>query len=268
MGKRITDEEARKIELEILIQFANFCEKNDLRYYLAYGTLIGAIRHKGFIPWDNDVDVVMPRPDYEKFISLVERTKLHANIDAVHYRNARSFPFVKLIDNRTILREHFLVTENCMGIYIDVFPLDGMPDEKVSQEKLYKKSHIGHKMFAFANYRFNTGADFASKLVKNLLYPISRLISSNYVSKKLDTLCRNYNYDDCKYVGNIVWGWDEPEREVVSIDCFDTAYAEFEGHTFRVPKGYDHYLRISYGDYMQLPPEEKRIIHQFDAVWK
>lgn len=266
MGRKIDFDEARTLELNLLIKFADFCKKENLRYYLAYGTLIGSVRHKGFIPWDNDVDVVMPRPDYMKFSELVQEASMDEYIEVLDYHKIRTFPFIKLIDNRTRLKEHFLVTEGSSGIYIDIFPLDGFPAEKEEQMKLFKKAAFFYKQYAFANYRFNTGANAGKRLIKNLLYPFSRLISSYYVCEKLNNLCKGYDYESADMVGNIVWGFDE--REIISKDCFQNEYGEFEGHQFCIPKGFDKYLTQCYGNYMELPPKEERITHQFEAEWK
>lgn len=266
MEKKINITEAKNLELNLLIKFAAFCEKENLRYYLAYGTLIGAVRHKGFIPWDDDIDVVMPRTDYERFLERIQETPIDDYIEALDYHKVRTFPFIKLIDSRTRVKEHFLVTEENLGIFIDIFPLDGFPDSKAEQHRLFKKAAFYWKLYAFANYRFNTGANLGKKIAKILLYPFSRLVSSYKVCEKLNSLCKEYSYDNASVVGNIVWGFDE--RELIEKECFQSAYGEFEGYLFRIPQGYDSYLTQCYGEYMQLPPEEERIAHQFTAEWK
>lgn len=138
MGRQISDEEVRKLELEILIKFAEYCEKYHLRYFLAYGTLIGAIRHKGFIPWDNDVDVVMPRPDYNRFMQLIKDENIGEYFRVLDYHDVKTFPFAKVVDNRTKLSEKFLITDT-LGIYIDVFPMDGLPDDERKRKKIEKR---------------------------------------------------------------------------------------------------------------------------------
>lgn len=266
MSREIEFDEARKLELNLLIKFADYCRKENLQYYLAYGTLIGAVRHKGFIPWDNDIDVVMPRPDYNRFLKQVQECPMSDWIEALDYHKVRTFPFIKLIDNRTRLKEHFLVTEENLGIYVDIFPLDGLPNTEKERRKLFKRAAFLMKLYAFANYRFNTGANTGKKLIKNLLYPFSRLISSYKVCEKLNNLCKAYDYDNSDMVGDIVWGFDE--REIISKECFQGMYGEFEGYQFCIPKGYDQLLRQCYGNYMELPPEEERMTHQFEAEWK
>ena len=266
MGKSISDDEARKLELNLLIEFAEYCEKKNLRYALAYGTLIGAIRHKGFIPWDNDIDVVMPRPDYEKFIKEEEKEKISSYMECLDYHETRTFPFAKLIDKRTCLKEHFLVTEDNMGVYIDIFPLDGFPDSEKEQRKLFAKAKFWYKMFAFANYRFNTGSNRIKWLLKCVLYPFSRLVSNRFVCERLNHICKKYPYDESRMVGNIVWGFGM--EEIIPKHYMEKEYGMFENEKLCIPKGYDGYLRQCYGDYMKLPPEEERIVHAFEAEWK
>ena len=138
--KKITPEEIKKIQLDLLIQFAEFCKKNNLYYCLAYGTLLGAIRHKGFIPWDDDIDVIMPRPDYEKFCKLVAEKKI-----ATSLQNNSTYPFVKIIDTRTLVRERFAQKEE-VGIWIDVFVLDGNFNNRIINFLHYKIAFVIKKI--------------------------------------------------------------------------------------------------------------------------
>lgn len=266
--KKIGNEEAQKIELDILTAFAEYCQLNGLRYFLAYGTLIGAVRHNGFIPWDNDIDVFMPRPDYEKMLSLVQQNPIAENIHILDYRKERTFPFAKAVDTRTVCAEHFLVTEENMGLYIDIFPLDGMPDSPGEQKKLFQKVHMLSRLYAGANYRFNTGSTNTIRLIKNILYPFFKLVDNRWVCEKLNTLCAQYPYDESEMVGNVVWGWGEPQKEIVPRAYFASADGVFENQKFAIPAAYHELLTQYYGDYMQLPPVEERITHEFNAYWK
>lgn len=266
MGRKINDAEVRKLELEILINFSKYCEKYNLRYFLAYGTLIGAVRHKGFIPWDNDVDVVMPRPDYDRFMELVREERIGEHFHVLDYHDVKTFPFAKVIDNRTRLSEKYLVTDT-MGVYIDVFPLDGLPDDVRKRKRLEKKAAIYYKLYAFTNYRFNEGSTKLKKIIKNIMYPFSRIISSRWICEKLNKLCEKYSFDQSKFVTNIVWGY--LPSECISKEVFESSdRCEFEGHFFDIPVGGGKWLNRIYGDYMKLPPEEERIIHYFEAEWK
>lgn len=264
--KIIKESEAKQIMLNILIQFSTYCEKYKLRYFLGAGTLLGAIRHKGYIPWDNDIDVWMPRPDYEKLIFMTKQESISENISCLDFNEVRTFPFIKLIDKRTILKENYLVTEQTLGIYIDIFPLDGFPDNKEEQKRILKKVKIYNILFNFANYRFNTGSSLKKKLLKNILYPFSKLIPNKWVCTQYNSLCKKYNYDECNTCAVVVWGLGN--KNVFKKEYFDISYAEFEKYTFRIPKYYDNVLKGQYGDYMQLPPKEKRIVHFHTAYWK
>lgn len=266
MDKIIQESEAKVLMLDLLHKFSVYCEKNHLRYYLAAGTLLGAIRHQGYIPWDNDIDVWMPRPDYERFLKNIKTDKVDSYIEYLHYQEIRTFPFAKLIDGRTILKEHFLVTEDSLGIYIDIFPLDGLPTETHKRTRIERQAVIYKKLYAFANYRFGTGATLMKKTVKVLLYPFSRLVSNEWVCRRLNHLCEGYDYDECQWVGTVVWG--PGEKDFFQKEWFAAGKAMFEGHEFTIPGGYDALLKKKYGDYMALPPEGERSVHFYEARWK
>ena len=216
--KKIDNVEAKEIMLDILLQFSNFCEKHNLKYALGYGTLLGAIRHSGYIPWDNDIDVTMPRPDYEKFRELMTTTSVSENISCLDYKFCNTFPFLKLVDNRTILKEKFLRKDDGLGLYIDIFPLDGMPDLENERNMLLSKSRYYAKLFSFANYRFNKGSTLKIKIIKNVLYPFSYIMPEKLICKKMDMLCKNYNYNNSNYVANIVWDAGFPAYDKAIFD--------------------------------------------------
>lgn len=263
---KIDNDCAKEIMLDILSSIAKYCDTNNFRYYLAYGTLIGAIRHKGFIPWDNDIDIWMPRPDYNKLREMVKDNPINENILCLDYRNERTFPFLKASDKRTRLKEHFLVTENNLGLYVDILPLDGLPDDNVARKKIYSEVEKYKRLFSLANYRFNTGSSRKMKLFKNLFYPISRLMSSKKICTKIDTLCSEYEYDKSQYVGNVVWGYTQ--KEALRREWFKESECLFEGKYYKIPHNYDEVLRTYYGDYMKLPSEDKRIVHYYNVSWK
>lgn len=265
--KRIEHAEAQRIELDILIAFSEYCKKNGLRYCLANGTMLGAVRHQGFIPWDNDVDVFMPRPDYEKLLEMVKHKPVADHIRLLDYREERTFPFAKAVDTRTVCKEHFLVTEENMGLYLDIFPLDGMPETEAEQKRILRKIRLFYKLYVFANYRFNTGSTTLKRCIKNLLYPVSRLVPSRWVCEQLNAVCKAYPYDESVMAANVVWG--EEERSLVPRAWYDTPIVgHFENHEVIIPADYDKILTQLYGDYMQLPPENERRVHVFDAYWK
>ena len=266
MLEKISNSEAKKIMINILSFLSEYCDNNGLRYFLAYGTLLGAIRHKGFIPWDNDIDIWMPRPDYDKFRELVILKPINENIRCLDYCTIKAFPFLKVFDYRTILKEHFLVTGDKLGLYVDVFPLDGLPENVSEKKRILSIAEKYNRCFALGNYRFNTGSNGMVKLLKNVFYPFSRLMDSKKICQRLDTLCAQYAYDQSMFVGNVVWGYGK--KEILKKTWFGISTAEFEGKEYKIPSGYDEILKNYYGEYMTLPPKEKRIVHYYDAIWR
>ena len=254
-------EELRSIQLDLLQKTAEFCERNGLRYFLCGGTLIGAIRHKGYIPWDDDIDLAMPRPDYDNFVKIFNRQDSYCQVIELSNAPDYSLAFAKVYDNRTILRELHYSKAN-FGVYIDILPADGV--KSIAQ---IKKIMILHKILNTkkANYYKRT---ISKKIIntfgKLLLLPFS----AHQIAKWMDNEARKYTFGSVPMAGLIA----NPlgPGEMVDKSVFDSdVYREFEGRKYRVPIGYDTWLRSIYGDYMQLPPEEHRVSHHtFDAWWK
>lgn len=169
MKKEITMEELRAIQLDILDKIHAFCTEHGIRYSLGGGTLLGAVRHKGYIPWDDDIDIMLPRPDYERF--LKEFDGKYAELNLQHYGNDNTccIPFAKVYDNRTVLIEKLQKS----GIYIDVFPIDGLPEESKIKDYLYIYNNQLHKIYFMTPFYIITGSlkDRIKYYVKKLIYP-------------------------------------------------------------------------------------------------
>ena len=139
-SKNINLEELKKIQFDILKKVAAFCEKNKIKYYLGYGTLLGAVRHKGYIPWDDDIDIIMPRPDYLRFIEIFNKSTPSPELKVLsHYIDKNHpYPFIKLINTKTKQVSHSSIKYD-MGVCIDIFPLDGLPKSIHKSNFLYAK---------------------------------------------------------------------------------------------------------------------------------
>lgn len=256
--KRIGVEESKKIQLSILEEFSTFCETNNLNYYLAYGTLIGCIRHKGFIPWDDDIDVEMPRDDYNRFIKeyIPSDSSIFEMIDP--YNKKARHPYVKLTDKRTVKIENGIDYSNGnIGIDIDIFPLDGQPLKEKNFQRWKKKLIRIYYLHFLCILDLRTDS-----LKKKLIVPFLRLIlKKNKILKFAQKLHEKYPYNSSEYVGVVesvyVDEGDRIEKEVYS----SYEYKEFEGKKFRVPLGYHSILTNIYGNYMKIPPVEKRFTH-------
>ena len=259
--KAIHLEELKTIQLDLLQKTADFCENNGLRYFLCGGTLIGAIRHKGYIPWDDDIDIAMPRPDYDRFIRTFNQSTNYYQVVNLDTNPDYEYAFAKVYDNRTILNElHY--PGDSFGVYIDVFPADGVNDVEQIRKIMLLHKFLNTKR---ANYYHRT---LSKKIIntfgKLLLLPFS----AHQIATWMDNEARKFAFGSVSMAGIIV----NPLGigEMVDKSVFESdIYQEFEGGKYRVPIGYDTWLRSIYGDYMQLPPEEHRITHHtFEAWWK
>ena len=270
--KKILANDIKKLQVDMLRKIHDFCVENGIVYTLAHGTLIGAIRHHGYIPWDDDIDIMMPRPDYNRFLSLfngkVENLRVLApEIDVNYYA-----PYGNICDERTLLIESGVSHRSIpIGIKIDVFPVDGVPEDDLEFEKCMKKMLFYNKVLYFKRKKFgsiNGLKDFSIWVgVRGLL----SVISYGFVQKKIMKLAAKNNYNESKYVAILVFPSHDSFFSCKRIErvVFDsTVKVEFENNYFFAPKGYDSYLRTFYGDYMQLPSKEKRIPHHgFTAYW-
>ena len=270
MKKIESIEELKHIQLDILIAFHQFCIEHNIKYSLAGGTLIGAIRHKGFIPWDDDIDVYLLREDYEKLNAAFPSAFNDKFILVTRERDCKwNRAYGKLYDSRTVMKEHALNTYKQLGVGIDVFPIDDVPDEQSEWDSYNRKRKLLRDIYTIKSLQFST----KRSAEKNVLIFISRILlwpfSFRFLSTMIDKYSQKYNgkgythvYENCLGVYNSKYPWKKSDLENV----IDT---EFEGHTVKIMKGYEDYLTCIYGDYMKLPPVEKRNTHHhFDAFWR
>ncbi len=265
--KEIKIDELKSIEMSVLIKFADFCNKNNLYYTLGYGTLLGAIRHKGFIPWDDDIDVIMPRPDYEKFIELAKHKKISSNTEVISYKLGNStYPFTKIIDNRTEVEEKF-AKKTKIGVWIDVFALDGNFKNDFLNKFHYKVARLMRKVIEIKRNDFGSGATKKRQVIKIIIYPFINIFSCKFLCKIMDKICMIKKYENSDYIGCVVWGRSNKDRTTKEA-FMKKINVEFERYLFNAPSNYDEYLRNIYGNYMQIPPESERETHSFKAWWK
>lgn len=272
--RKIELEELKRTQIDILECFRGVCEKNNFKYFLAAGTALGAVRHQGFIPWDDDIDVFMLRDDYEQLLNI-KHSGMPEYYKLLHSQNVEHFglPITLLVDERTYIEEPLLLPElvnrRC-GVYIEIFPLDGLPDNSLLRKLHWAQCNFMRRMMYLCLFR-----EFVSShkhgTTMNLLGRIlttlgKRLFGYQYFLHKLEQLSKRYPVSKSKFVAPIVW-----ECFVVNIPLgyiTQTSVVEFEGQqytTFFYPHGY---LSMMYGDYMKLPPVEQRLGHGMDTWWR
>lgn len=262
-------DEVKKIEFNILCNFADFCSLNNLKYYLGYGTLLGAARHKGFIPWDDDIDVLMPREDYNKFIELTGYNPIKPNLETRLYRdctNQNIYPFAKVIDTDTIVYEKGKSKKNISGLWIDVFPLDGYPEDKTDAQKLFDKYiKLRNLQDLATTCPMVVNQNLIKKLIKTLfIAPIVKLYGVKKICHKIDLLAQTYSFETCDKAADFTWG-DNIDSYLLKSELEPAVELEFERQKFKAPAGWKAYLERLYGDWNQLPPENQRIPHGFEA---
>ncbi|MCK9191691.1 MAG: LicD family protein [Sphaerochaetaceae bacterium] len=247
-------------ELNILIDVARICEENNIRYTLAYGTLIGAVRHKGFIPWDDDIDVAVPRDDYNRLKKYFAEHDTKYKVFGGYYSLGDcTTSFMKVCNQKIHIIEKGLELENGLGI--DIFPIDGFGDDEEKAKKIAKRYwFLVSREYCLRepNNPYIKNASFIKKVSKRLLNVVYRVIGIKNIEKKIEKLVTSNSFDDSKWTGNITaeaGGFDSLFDTDVYRDFVDV---EFEGHLFKSLKKQDEYLTRIYGDYMKLPPESER----------
>lgn len=259
----ISIQELKKLQIMILRDVASFCEQEQISYFLAYGTALGAVRHHGFIPWDDDIDIMMPRPDYERFLALFNKKhQSYYHVYSFPADDNYSLPFAKVGDTRTDMFE-FLYKKDDFGVYIDIFPLDGIQGGVQIRQMKFLSMLLNTKKALLGKHR---------SLLKNSLIVFGKIIlfavSKRRILKKMNRISNSLSYEKASNV--CVLCSTTAEREIFDKRLFtDYVYVPFENYQFRVPSNYDQYLKQCYGDYMTLPSEEERqSTHLFKAWWK
>lgn len=259
----------KEIELDMLKAFVSICDQLGLKYYLIGGTLLGAVRHKGFIPWDDDIDVGMPREDYEVFVEKAGKL-LPDYIFLQNYRTDENmiFPFTKLRNiNTTYIETRTKYSKMNQGVWMDIFPLDYLEvDERKRNFQARKVSIINMRIGMEQYIVDNKNRSFGKKAIRKIGYKIIKMMYPTLSSavKKVDTIYSSTYHSD-------IWvnkSGAYPGKEEVPIEWFGKGCdVEFENMKVSAPTEYDKYLTHIYGDYMTPPPVEKQVpVHDIEVI--
>lgn len=246
--REITLKEMQRIELNLLIEFDALCKRHGLKYYIDGGTLLGAMCYEGFIPWDDDIDLKMPRPDYERFIRLGDELPDFMRIETPSKEHC-DYLFAKLTDARTLLIENPGEHEKRSGVYVDIFPMDALPDDDEERKKHLRRMSQLNTLFHYSQDGFSKLKTSTSWKMRLKGYIYGMVYTPFGLYKALERTAVRYDYETASRVGLLMEGNAEKE-------CFPKSWLEpkvmleFEGHSFAAPQNYKEHLRVFYGEHI------------------
>lgn len=266
--KKLNLQETQEALLELLTEFDGLCKKHGLRYTIAAGTLLGAVRHKGFIPWDDDVDVYMPRPDYERFVEIIQ--KENALPEHLTYSKDRGrgtyYCFTKILDKRYPLRSPNHV--EVKYLFLDVFPVDGAADTEEERKKQFKKERSWVVKAGICQwYTMDRWWGFIAYIIGFWFYILVNIFTPRSLCvRKMNEIAQKYEYGKTKWATCHNFGYP---NEAVPTEVYENyTEIEFAGRKFMAVSDYDTLLKSEFGDYMQLPPVNKRRSRHYIKIYK
>lgn len=248
-------------QLLLAAELKRICEKHNIKYFMIAGTLLGAVRHKGFIPWDDDMDFAIMREDFAKFLSVCKTELgndfiLQDMFSDEHY----ALPVAKLLLKGTKFTErNASKNKSQKGIFIDIFPYDSIPDDEALRKKHNKSTYFFKRLFlAKQGYTIAKKGEVLKNIVYFLLKILSLFVSKNYIRNRLDKELRRYENKNTKKVAALGGAYGYTKESVERKWFEQTVELPFEDITLAAPKDYIEYLTYFYGDYITPPPEDKR----------
>ena len=256
-----------QVDLNIVKEVVAICEKHGFTYFMLGGTMLGAIRHKGFIPWDDDIDLGIPRKDYESFLKVApEELSSHLKVVSYHTDPNYHYYITRILDTETKVEEERIGNDNrYTNASIDIFPIDGTPNNDIMR-KIYFFRVLYHRALMSLCYKDSIdrkrprGAAEKALLWVMERLPIEKMTTPYKQKEKIDKLLRKQRLDGAKYIGNIMGAYRT--KEIVPAEFYGKGKMyQFEDIELNGMELADEYLKWTYGDYMKLPPEDNRKTH-------
>ncbi len=260
VSKKATVKKMQQIIFRIMCDINDFCKKNNIRYYLSGGTCLGAVRHQGFIPWDDDADIMMPREDYERFIILFSKSysKKYKISSLITNQNWQR-PSARVCDLNSRITPT-IYKEEPMGVFVDILPIDGLPRGVLWQHLFFLNLRI---LNALRNSSVRTiyTPEEKFKILKRMLRFITHHIGPRFFAEIMDRYAKHYKFDKSEWVA-VSLGVHYWSKEIIKKTYMsESVYCKFEGEDFSIPIGYDLYLSNLYGNYMEIPKDAENNIY-------
>ena len=275
--KQLTNDEAKAVSLEILSFIDRICRKLNLKYSLAWGTLIGAVRHHGLIPWDDDIDVIMPRKDYMKFISYMcenEGTLSPFNLVSIYNRNDYFYLVSRVVNNETmtIPEKKSIQKQKNFGLFVDIYPLDYCGNTYEQATKFFEKQMRVETLryMALSDTFQKAKTSVFRTIIKYPLFMYSKAMGAGSFLRKLEKNINKINENDTQYCCSWCGTGGMPATKLVfPSEWFNELMeVQFEDQYYFIPKHYDEILSQVYGDYMSFPPIEEQVGHHYYVAYR
>lgn len=269
MKKKLTFREVQLGAYEILKKIDEICSDHNWKYFLTYGSLIGALRHDGIIPWDDDIDIMMPRPDYEAFRKyMIKNSKRLYPLKLFDTNTVEAYPH--MISRVSDMRYHLIFDNEVdygIGLFVDIYPLDGVGNDLDTANKLIRKTKSVASM-CFLTSRKSFAMDNTESKKKMILkfpaYLWAKMMGNKHYINKLTRFSKMYRYENSNYVACLVWPAGKKYgrmRDVYKKELFQVTKHQFEDREFNIPVGYYEFLTTTYGDFMTPPKKAERKTH-------
>lgn len=259
MKKEITLKEIQEVSLDTLKHIRDFCEKHDIKFFIAYGTLLGAVRHKGFIPWDDDIDIVMPRPDYDRFVEQYKNTPEYSLF--TYHNSGAIIPFARVCEMKrteAVFHKSPWIKEK-VGIYVDIFPLDAVEKEGF-EEKKAKADYLWRKGWILRYALVSPRSIPVNKMPKWAVRKVNQLLNTKKRIERHIDFCKAQAWATTPYLAQ--FSVPDPHEGIILKNWYDdTVLLPFEDDAFPAPKMWHEVLTNIFSDYMSLPPESERVPH-------